>query len=271
MSQLLYLLFLFSSIFINYSGQDPCPSRECNGVEIKYPFWKMDETTSEQFCGYPGFGLNCSNTNQDPVLNLPKDSYYVSDINYENFTLNLIDIDVFGAACPRMRHNFSVETLPIYQTDSNLNLTFYFNCSSAPPFSTLPTPIECLASRASQNQSYVVEATIDLKGFDRWYDYCEDKVEVAVNKTEIKKNEIGGISDFRDALNEGFLLNWKILTECRKCEKSDGLCGYNNTANEFLCFCEDDTTRTNNRSCKGMFHLLNECIKLKLYDSVSLL
>ncbi|KAL8132624.1 hypothetical protein AgCh_008200 [Apium graveolens] len=246
---MLSFLFLFSSIFINCNGQDPCPSHECNGVEIKYPFWQIDGTTSEQFCGYPGFGLNCSNTNQNPVLNLPKDSYYVSEIDYDNFTLNLIDIDVVGAACPRVRHNFSAETLPIYyQTDSNLNLTFYFNCSSAPPPPLLSTPIGCLASRAGQ--SYVVEATIDSKGFDHWYDYCQDKVEVAAEKTSIKKNDVGGVSGFRDALNEGFLLNWKILKECLKCEESDGRCGYNNTAKESLCFCQDNSTRTNNESCK---------------------
>ncbi|KAK1404273.1 putative wall-associated receptor kinase, galacturonan-binding domain-containing protein [Heracleum sosnowskyi] len=255
-SQKLYLLFLFSSIFVNCNGQDPCPSRECNGVEIKYPFWRIDEgATSVQFCGYPGFGLNCSDTTQDPVLTLPKDSYFVHDINYDNYTLNLIDIDVIDVTCPRVRHNFTVETLPLYQTSSDLNLTFYFNCSDPPP-PTLPTsPINCLASE--QKKSYVVEALIEAIQFDRWFEVCEDKVDIAVKKREIERNNINGlISEFRRALNDGFSLYWKTLKECEKCEESDGRCGFNNIAKEYLCFCEDNTIRRNNQSCRETYTLL---------------
>lgn len=255
MSQILCLLFIFSSIFINCNGQDPCPRHKCNDVEIKYPFWKIEGATSEQFCGYPGFGLNCSDSSQDPVLNLPKEySYIVHDINYDNYTLSLIDMDVIDVECPRVRHNFSVETLPLYQTSSDMNLTFYFNCSSPPPPTQPPaSPIGCLDS--DENKSYVVEATFESRQFDRWYEFCEDKIDVAVKNREIERNNINGlISEFSNALNDGFSLYWKTLKDCRKCEESGGNCGFNNTSKQYLCFCEDYTTRTNNQSCRGMFY-----------------
>ncbi|XP_017247407.1 LEAF RUST 10 DISEASE-RESISTANCE LOCUS RECEPTOR-LIKE PROTEIN KINASE-like 1.2 isoform X10 [Daucus carota subsp. sativus] len=250
MSQVLLLLLFYSSIFINPNAQNPCPSRTCNGVEIKYPFWQIDETTSAQFCGYPGFGLNCSNPSKDPVLSLPKDSYSVPQINYKNNTLTLIDTDVFQVQCPRVRHNFTSETLPIYQTPQDSNITFYFNCSSPPPIPS--TEVDCLASKTSQNKSYVVEVTTtESRGFEGWYEICEEKVDVVVKKAEIERNEAGLVEGFGKALNEGFLLDWKILSECNECEESKGRCGYNNIAKEFLCFCEDNTTRTNNQSCRG--------------------
>ncbi|XP_063947547.1 LEAF RUST 10 DISEASE-RESISTANCE LOCUS RECEPTOR-LIKE PROTEIN KINASE-like 1.2 isoform X8 [Daucus carota subsp. sativus] len=251
MSQVLLLLLFYSSIFINPNAQNPCPSRTCNGVEIKYPFWQIDETTSAQFCGYPGFGLNCSNPSKDPVLSLPKDSYSVPQINYKNNTLTLIDTDVFQVQCPRVRHNFTSETLPIYQTPQDSNITFYFNCSSPPPIPS--TEVDCLASKTSQNKSYVVEVTTtESRGFEGWYEICEEKVDVVVKKAEIERNEAGLVEGFGKALNEGFLLDWKILSECNECEESKGRCGYNNIAKEFLCFCEDNTTRTNNQSCRGL-------------------
>ncbi|KAK1404277.1 putative wall-associated receptor kinase [Heracleum sosnowskyi] len=238
-----------------------------NYMTIFHAVVEIDEgTTSVKLCGYPGFGLNCSNTTQDPVLTFPKDSYFVHDINYDSYTLNLIDIGVIDVTCPRVRHNFTVETLPLYQTSSDLNLTFYFNCSyPLPP--TLPTStINCLASE--QKKSYVVEALIEAIQFDRWYEVCEDKVDIAVKNREIERNNINGlISEFRSALNDGFSLNWKTLKECEKCEESDGSCGFNNTAKEYMCFCEDNTIRRNNQACRGKYK--NSGLKIAIASSVA--
>ncbi|XVF09556.1 hypothetical protein REPUB_Repub07fG0104300 [Reevesia pubescens] len=51
------------------------------------------------------------------------------------------------------------------------------------------------------------------------------------------------ISEFGTAMNKGFVLDWRTMRDCGACEASKGFCGYDNTANEFLCFCNDGKIR----------------------------
>lgn len=238
------------------SFQKTCPSHECNGVKISYPFWLLDDTTSDQFCGYRGLGLNCSSTIiEGPILELPNDDYYfVKNIDYDTYTLTLVDIDLVDELeCPRVRYNFSAETLPIYYSPLDLNLTFYYNCTTYfPPLIPNAIPVDCLAS--GSKKSYVLELrTKEPEGFE-WYEYCEEKVVVPVMEKGIGSD--GSVRGFGREINEGFMLVWQSMSECRACEAADGRCGYNNVAKEFLCFCSDGSIRNNNQSCKfkGMFN-----------------
>jgi hypothetical protein len=244
-----YFLILTLFFFINYLGTNSspsCPFRSCGNVSIVYPFWLRNETTSDQhYCGYPGFGLTCLN-DEETVLALPGDHrYYVKAIDYSDYTLTLVDFDARHAtnqSCPRARHNVTLGELPLKFSLLDLNLSFYFNCTTYPP---LVPYIECLGFDA--RRSYVFVEGNETEGFD-WSENCEDKVVVAVTKAEINIGNL--ISGFVSEMNDGFVLDWGKAKDCSTCESSGGLCGYNDTAKEFLCFCIDGSTRSN--SCKGM-------------------
>ncbi|KAK7841731.1 leaf rust 10 disease-resistance locus receptor-like protein kinase-like 2.7, partial [Quercus suber] len=265
MSQFLsYLLILsfFFFFFINSLGTNSsplleiCPLHLCGDVDISYPFWVLKESASDQqqYCGYPGFGVMCLNGTAE--LELHGDRYHVKDINYADYTLSLVDIDVSNQTCPRARHNVSLETLPLKYSSMDLNLSYYFNCISYPP--TVPF-IPCL--NISSNRSYVFVENHETVGFD-WSKNCEQKVVVTVRQTQINMNNLTG--GFGVAMNDGFLLDWQrvkdcgtcesseryweTVKDCATCEKSEGYCGYNATAEEFLCFCNDGIAHGN--SCK---------------------
>ena len=180
------------------------------------------------------------------VLELPGDRYYVKDINYDDYTLTLVDIDVTNQTCPRARHNVSLETLPLKYSSMDLNLSFYFNCTPYPPS---VRSIQCL--NIGSNRSYVFVENHETAGFD-WSKNCEKKVVVTVIQTEI--NIVDLIDWFGRAMNYGFVLDWGKVKDCVTCENSGGYCGYNATAEEFLCFCTDGSTHRN--SCKGMLSFI---------------
>ncbi|KAM5571203.1 LEAF RUST 10 DISEASE-RESISTANCE LOCUS RECEPTOR-LIKE PROTEIN KINASE-like 2.1 [Rosa sericea] len=256
LAALLSLLFFnFHGISnANFSASTNCPEYNCgNGLKFHYPFWKIEDSTAHQYCGYPGFGLNCSESGK-PILSLPNnDSYYVRDINFILSTITLVDIDVVNQNCPRARHSMSVGTLPLDYSPLDVNLSFYFNCSTSFPDPAVP-PITCLGLDGT-NKSYVFTEGKEPHGFD-WSENCEENVVVTVKETE----EIFRLSvAFGEVMNNGFVLNWIMAKECGSCEANGGLCGYNNsTAPGFLCFCKDGSIITrSNGLCKKVMTKFN--------------
>ncbi|XP_062028224.1 LEAF RUST 10 DISEASE-RESISTANCE LOCUS RECEPTOR-LIKE PROTEIN KINASE-like 1.2 isoform X2 [Rosa rugosa] len=242
---LIALLLLF---FVNFHGSKAnflastnCPIYSCdNELDFHYPFWKIEDSTAHQHCGYPGFGLTCSDSGE-PILTLPKDSFIVKDINFTTSTITLVDIDVVNQTCPRARHTMSVGTLPLDYSPLDVNLSFYFNCTSFPD--PVVPPITCLGSHGTK-KSYVITEGEEPDGFD-WSEYCAENVVVTVKKTEEITRSIGELVDaFGVAMNDGFVLNWTMAKECGSCETNGGFCGYKNTAPEILCFCKDGSIGT---------------------------
>ncbi|XP_059639528.1 LEAF RUST 10 DISEASE-RESISTANCE LOCUS RECEPTOR-LIKE PROTEIN KINASE-like 2.1 [Cornus florida] len=246
------LLFLLaSSLFFTSYGNDTdsfatnCPWHFCGGVNISYPFWLKDTTTLNHSCGYRGLGLNCSSPDE-LILNLPNnEAYFVRSINYDENTLTLVDMDVTtNLTCPRARQNITLDTstVPLFHSQLDLNISFYFHCSDYPTSNV--SPIGCLGSGV--NESYVFVDGTEPDGVD-WYHYCEEKVMTKVLEAEIN-NGSDLINRFGGAMNDGFVLDWVTVTECVACEASHGRCGYNNLTRELLCFCSDGTTNT--QHCK---------------------
>ncbi|KAG5618932.1 hypothetical protein H5410_018756 [Solanum commersonii] len=222
-----------------------CPKSTCNGVEISYPFWRLDNynASATQYCGYPGFGINCSKNQPLPIIYLPDNAFYVKSIDYKSYSLALVDADVFKVKCPRARHNLTLEKLPLKVSYSALELTFYFNCTEPLPDSL---PADCLKSNGNRTYFYVGETEPDDLN---WFGICEEKVVATVTERRSFQNDdwIGG---FGAAMGEGFVLDWRIASECGQCEESEGRCGYNNSTHNRLCYCQDGTVKY--EQCKGI-------------------
>ncbi|KAJ4831574.1 hypothetical protein Tsubulata_044131 [Turnera subulata] len=246
---ILFLFFIKShgDNYLSPSSPTICPSHECGTIPIKYPFWSKDNLVSNQtFCGYPDFGLTCSNGKA--ILELPRDSYYVEDINYKDQTITLVDIDVTTQRnCPRARHNLSIDNLPLdYNSDLDVNISFYFNCSSSLSFGSI---VGCLGSSDKLLQSYVA-LLVDGLDISNWFGICQEKVVVTVMKTNIPSSD-DLTSGFAAAMNSGFVLDWRVLQDCRECEASQGYCGYSNLSKNVFCICTD-SIQAHNCGSSGM-------------------
>lgn len=237
----LFFSFVRSSAKNDSSSYAFCPKSTCYGVEISYPFWRLDNynTSAPQYCGYPGFGINCSENQPLPIIYLPSDAFYVKSIDYKSYSLALVDADVFNVKCPRARHNLTLEKLPLKFSDSALKLTFYFNCTKNPGDAL---PAECLKSG-----TYFYVGEIEPDDLN-WFGICEEKVVTTVTKRRSFQNN-DWIEGFGAAMGEGFVLDWRSASECGQCEKSEGRCGYNNSTHNLLCYCKDGTVKF--KHCKG--------------------
>ncbi|KAI3443332.1 uncharacterized protein J3R85_000265 [Psidium guajava] len=276
---LFFFFFFFFSFFASFHGVhsnfsaicDPnSPPLLCGKVPLRYPFWNLSDTGSPMHCGYPGFGLHCPYGSVHPTLSLPGDTYLVTEINYDNKTLTLVDNDVAHQRCPRARHNLTLDSLPLNYNFVNVNLTFVFNCT-APPAASIPAdpvPIDCLRSDDNWSYVFVNKSWEEVAAFGEESD-CEDVVVAAVKRTDVTMWNVS--EEFAGAMTEGFVLDWGTATECGKCEHSLGRCAVDKKE-KLQCFCGDEKIHSGGSFCKGkerglcpfIFSLSSEMVPLPM-------
>ncbi|KAJ8642917.1 hypothetical protein MRB53_004665 [Persea americana] len=237
---ILSFIITFHTNLLN-SSTPTCSPFTCGNSTVDYPFWRSD-TSPDSFCGYPGFGLSC--TNQRPILKLSTDSYYVTQFNFTRHTLTLLDINLADNSCPRPRHNVSLD-LNIDSTHfkpllnhsyPDSNLTFFFSCHSTPSSVGL---IQCLSSRGSWAFVYR-GGDGEIERYD-WNRRCDESVVVPVEE------ERGGerLSDggFVGVVQRGFEVGWYVSGDCGDCERLGGYCGYatSNGTQRMTCYCVNGT------------------------------
>ncbi|KAJ4952600.1 hypothetical protein NE237_029432 [Protea cynaroides] len=112
----------------------PSDSERCSddGADIRFPFWIKGR--QPKHCGYQGFDVSCSATNET-VLELPfSGSFFVRNIDYASQTVSLYDPD--GCLPQRLLHlNLSATPFLYGSQQENIyeqDLTF-FNCSTTEP------------------------------------------------------------------------------------------------------------------------------------------
>lgn len=227
-----------------------CLSYSCGNISISYPFWKIGSEATNQYCGYPGFGINCYNEGEGfiPSINLGDDSYNITKIIYETNSIVLVDDDVSAAVddCLRVRHTIDLDTLPFTFWGRNVNLSFHFNCSGVPPFAR---EIECLSNVTDKSCVHSVNFEPPNFSWDRYS--CDDAVVTTVLDIFNPSSRLE--TEFSGALRGGFELRWDTIDidNCEKCENSGGRCGYINITTQFICFCGGG--KTSNGDCKGTF------------------
>ncbi|GLT57323.1 hypothetical protein SLA2020_303030 [Shorea laevis] len=96
-----------------------CAASSCGDIHnISYPFRLQHDP---QNCGDRNYTLFCENNRT--VLNLFAGKYYVRQINYNNYTIRVVDSGIDQVFIPRYflnRHNFSYEDpYALYQRSSD--------------------------------------------------------------------------------------------------------------------------------------------------------
>ncbi|KAJ6707474.1 LEAF RUST 10 DISEASE-RESISTANCE LOCUS RECEPTOR-LIKE PROTEIN KINASE-LIKE 1.4 [Salix viminalis] len=205
---------------------------DCGNIKgIGYPF---SGSNRPDYCGYPGFELNCSN--QDPEITIIQSTYKVLGINNQSRTLDVARTDYTENLCPTLLFNTTLNPNLLSYTKDAHNITIYYGCPThGSPTSHLLTQFPC-SINTTEMTGYFTAAT-DFS----FLESCANSVIVPVRESayeQIKKNVT--VAKLLGALGQGFGLEWKANdTLCDTCNSSGGQCGYNQTTKAFACYCAD--------------------------------
>ncbi|XP_073129930.1 LEAF RUST 10 DISEASE-RESISTANCEUS RECEPTOR-LIKE PROTEIN KINASE-like 1.2 isoform X1 [Henckelia pumila] len=208
----------------------------CGGVNISFPFYI--QSLQETYCGFPGFGLKCSDLGSRPVLELPGNEYVIEGISYTNRSFRVIDsavLDSNSSSCLPGIRNSTLYTQPQFNYVDVTHVRLFGDCR------------ETLSNNLSRYR---------IIGCGNWdlalYDDDRDENSIRIALETCARNVLvpvdgnGGIGEVLEVARKGFELNW-TAADCDTCETSGGRCGFNETTFKFMCFCPD---RPHSGSCK---------------------
>jgi hypothetical protein len=251
----------------NTNNQTYCPPSSCGEItNITHPFRLKGDPTS---CGDPRYELSCENNMT--VLTLFSGKYYVKSINYENYTIQIVDPGIKEGDCSSIPSYFltsfnftssytvngKVFTGDPYQIDSYFEYNkyqyiIYLKCSKEvkdDPGYVDTSP--CIVN--SDSKSYVY-AFVELNYWEHPYDsdYVEDyweskylTVERLKDDCQVKLVAISSSSDFlpngsisyeqiHGMLVYGFQLSW-ISGSCIQLCGDNQRCYFNATTRDVEC------------------------------------
>ena len=197
-------------------GSDTCPDFSCGNQDIRFPFRIKGQP---QHCGYPGFDLVCSSTNET-VLELPDSvTFNVKQIDYKEQTIELSDPN---GCLSRQLHNLSLSASPfrfIFEDDGDGDYDF-FNCSLSDRGNMEYYLIPCLSTSTSQAYAIPSGNSID----DMPLSFCT------------KMFNISSIPEVFVDRSNILPLIWSE-PNCKDCESKGNRCGWKSisTKNEVYC------------------------------------
>ncbi|CAJ2674601.1 unnamed protein product [Trifolium pratense] len=245
------------------NNQTYCPPSSCGKItNITHPFRLKGDPTS---CGDPRYELSCENN--ITTLTLFKGKYYVKSINYENYTIQIVDPGIQEGNCSSIPSYFltsfnftssyvvngKVYTGDPYQIDSYFEYNkyqyiIYLKCSKE--VKDDPGYVDTSPCRVnSDSKSYVyafvefnywedqyhsdyVENYLDTKYLtvERLKDDCQVKL-VAISSSDFEPNSYQQIHGM---LLHGFQLSW-LSGSCRELCGDNQRCNFNSTTRDVEC------------------------------------
>nr|XP_048325523.1 LEAF RUST 10 DISEASE-RESISTANCE LOCUS RECEPTOR-LIKE PROTEIN KINASE-like 2.1 isoform X1 [Ziziphus jujuba var. spinosa] len=278
-SPFIFITFLSLMVFYQtHSATDHnqhCPSSSCGNINnISYPFRLETDPT---YCGDLRYNLSCEN-NISTVLYLNSGKYYVQAINYNNYTIRVVDSNLHKGSCPSLSYlqplteynftsDFLVESVYLgsYGTQSNFGYysdsyrtkvprksgrvwyryslsepIIFFNCEN-PVKSPLYIPTAPCNNNSSRGiNSYVkIGSTYDSELIDS----C--RIEMMVMITTLRGSQKRNNVSYSEILNElayGFELSW--------------LPSYGRSDEAYICYV-DDSNKVHCPSCRDSWGLIN--------------
>ncbi|KAL6557261.1 hypothetical protein OROMI_017611 [Orobanche minor] len=225
------------------------PSICGNGLNVTYPFYISG--THESYCGYPGFGINCSQ-NGFPVLQLPGSGakYVVEHIFYHNRSIRVYDSAVSGLNIGLVNGSWRVNgSFPSEDGVSVGGCLPIIRNSTLPTwqlqFAGLTTRLHLISNcTASLSDATRFANTVicndtsrprPLAIFGEDNEYLRDALE---NCAAHVVAPVEGTGNMLVALRRGVVLNW-TASDCAPCRNSGGRCGFDDATNRFMCFCPE--------------------------------
>ncbi|KAL3336789.1 hypothetical protein AABB24_029452 [Solanum stoloniferum] len=212
------------------------------GPRISFPFYIED--VQKSYCGYPGFGLNCSEQGF-PVVHMAGNEYLVEDIRYQDHTFQLKN-SVFNSSvsngCVSAIKNVSLDNRPFhFVKKSKIYLLSKCKGSISQNLSKHMIDFGC-GGENGNDRGYAMIA--EDESFESALQVCEKHVmaPVEMHGDEGSNRDV----DYLVLLRRGFRLKW-TAANCSECSESRGHCGFDVNSYQFKCFCTD---RPHALSCK---------------------
>ncbi|XP_021629071.1 rust resistance kinase Lr10 isoform X2 [Manihot esculenta] len=235
--QIAFILLLLLQIC--HAKNDPCAPSSCGNIlNISYPFRLQ---TDPKHCGDRRYSLSCEKNST--VLHLfPGKFYYVQAINYNNYTIRLLDPGVVKDDCssmprfPLTRPNFpdGGPYIPNKYLSTSSLTTFsaeiiFMNCVQ--PINS-PDYIDATSCITNGSKHYYVRIDTfgGISGMD-WMSTCTI-VTAAFVPAERNYTSMSFVEVHRE-LAYGFEISWLNLY-CERCESNQ--CFFNETENRIRCF-----------------------------------
>ncbi|KAK9676219.1 hypothetical protein RND81_11G062400 [Saponaria officinalis] len=219
---------LFSAFPENHFGD--CISTKCGDINISYPFHISSQ--QKPYCGYPGLDVNCT-INNLPYLNISGLNYVIKNISYEEQIIQVVNPVFSESSGNKSQCLGSLPSLNItlnnglYEFVTDQKQIFLFkNCPQSILRQMSGNLVICGAVAAYEDDAEVGVLRANCNGM------------VSVPYEGDNKN----VSDVKAMLEEGFSLKWIASSRnCNGCRESGGQCGYDQSNDEFICFCSDQT------------------------------
>ncbi|KAK4715442.1 hypothetical protein R3W88_013780 [Solanum pinnatisectum] len=204
------------------------------GPRISFPFYIED--VQKSYCGYPGFGLNCSEQGF-PVVHIAGNEYVVEDIRYQDHTFQLKNL-VFNSSvsngCVSVIKNVSLYNRPFdFVKKSKIYLLSKCNGSISQNLSKHMIDFGC-GGENGNDWGYAM--IVEDESFESALQVCEKHVMAPVEMLgdEGSSRDV----DYLVLLRRGFRLKW-TAANCSECAESRGHCGFDVNTYQFKCFCTD--------------------------------
>ncbi|XP_033139439.1 LEAF RUST 10 DISEASE-RESISTANCE LOCUS RECEPTOR-LIKE PROTEIN KINASE-like 2.5 isoform X3 [Brassica rapa] len=216
------------------------PFRCGDQKELYYPFWRSERES----CGHPDFKLDCSG--EFAELNISSVKYRILSMSYGSPVISLGRSDYIGHLCPADTRDAPFDQSVLQITRDNDLLTLYYDCNSfslpATTGSNFFGELGCEDDIGDRKSYYVTRNMSsplpnEISGLiDKAI--CRRDVTIPVSINALKEMEGSPSPDsLEKALKQGFEL--EVSPDCSRCFKSGGACGYDQTSNRFVCYCED--------------------------------
>jgi hypothetical protein len=160
---------------------------DCGNIKgIGYPF---SGSNRPDYCGYPGFGLNCSN--QVPEITITQSTYKVLAINNQSRTLNVARTDYRENLCPTLLLNTTLNPSLLSYTTDDHNITIYYGCpAQGPPTSYLLTQFPCSINTTEMTGYFTATDDFSFLGnlasnLIRYLESCDNSVKVQVRQSAL--------------------------------------------------------------------------------------
>ncbi|WCJ21926.1 Protein kinase superfamily protein [Euphorbia peplus] len=226
---LVSVVSMLSNAYSDHKPYDKCAPFSCGNIKnIRYPFWGNGQP---EYCGQPGFRIDCEEEEQTATMIMMNLKYHVIEINPDSQLLRIARIDLTNKICPDENFNSILNFTLFSYTSNDENATLFYDCHLSEDRKTANT-FTCLINnirREARLVSHLISGDESELG-------CNTSVSIPILARAVVgflKSELTVIQ----VLKEGFEVRWIIdQLKCRNCAKNGGRCGYNWTVDQFSCF-----------------------------------
>nr|AAT39269.1 putative receptor-like protein kinase [Oryza sativa Japonica Group]AAT85182.1 hypothetical protein [Oryza sativa Japonica Group] len=204
-----------SGAYFRYTNCTPA-SYQCGSLkfDVDYPF-SANGVHRPDYCSYPGYRLICSPDNK-LMIHMNSTAFQVTDIDYGNKFLAVIDQTQPQEACLDRYHNTTIDESKFMYTDRDQFLTVYVNCSAN--FSSLPLIYDLVSCVSGGSSYYRLHKNKDDSLESDILGSCSSTIVVPCNST-MAGSLAAGNSSLADVIRGGFTARWKVGLGSKKSKK----------------------------------------------------